>query len=360
MTVEPEGPRAQQRFAWLDLLRLACAVAVVLFHYAFVAPVVDRTVPASYAFMPDLTVYGRLGVQVFFVISGFVIAMSSEGRSWSEFLWARFLRLYPAYWLAVIATALVLWGTAAPHAPGFGQTLVNLTMFQSFLGVENVDGVYHTLALEMRFYLMVAALMVFRIRVTSLAVMGAWFGLCLASMIAPPALGKLVMATWAPYFLAGMLIRSLLVPGQRPMKWLLFAGALALEGYATRLPDNPRLGAYHPEIVFMLAVIGTLLVLACAFAPNPRGGHAIRTLAVIGGMTYPLYLFHSEIGMALMHRLAPSVPAWLSFWPMVVAMLLVARVVSRLPEPMLRRWLRRLGEQTGQPLARLRPLRSRT
>lgn len=95
VTVEPMGQRGR-RFEYLDLLRLVCASAVVLLHYGVMAPYTG-VLPARYYFAPNVLVYGQFGVHIFFIISGFVITLSARGRTAGAFLWARFLRLYPAY-----------------------------------------------------------------------------------------------------------------------------------------------------------------------------------------------------------------------------------------------------------------------
>src|SRR4051812_47225423 len=81
--------------------------------------------------------------------------MSAEGRSLGQFAAARITRLYPAYWVAVLATSAVLtvWPVVRqPQSPG--DVLTNLTMFNDLMRVDSVDSVYSTLAHELRFYLL--------------------------------------------------------------------------------------------------------------------------------------------------------------------------------------------------------------
>src|SRR5262249_26966605 len=101
--------------------------------------------------------YGFFGVELFFLISGFVICMSGMGRSLGDFFVARVVRLYPAYWFGVLATsaAVALW-PLLDGRPGYRDVLTNLTMLQTPLGTANVDGVYWTLWVELRFYLLFA------------------------------------------------------------------------------------------------------------------------------------------------------------------------------------------------------------
>jgi peptidoglycan/LPS O-acetylase OafA/YrhL len=98
--------------------------------------------------------HGHYGVNLFFIVSGYVIFMTlHRTREPMDFVVSRFSRLYPAYWVAVGLTFAV---TALLGLPGkevsFGQALGNLLMFHGLLGVPDVDNVYWTLQVELLFY----------------------------------------------------------------------------------------------------------------------------------------------------------------------------------------------------------------
>src|SRR5690242_2971312 len=99
---------APERVPALDLLRLVAVLGVAAFHYGFRGPTVQDM---TYVALPELAAFGRygfLGVSVFFVISGFVIAYSAEGRSGPGFAIARFARIYQTYLLCMTLTFLGL------------------------------------------------------------------------------------------------------------------------------------------------------------------------------------------------------------------------------------------------------------
>jgi peptidoglycan/LPS O-acetylase OafA/YrhL len=348
MTIESEGPRAR-RFAWLDLLRLVCATSVLFFHYGFVAPVPDRTLPLGYAIWSAGTLYGQFGVHVFFIISGFVISLSAEGRTSLDFLWARFVRLYPAYWVAVFATTAVLMLLRPELVLRPLQVLANLTMLQSFIGLPNVDNVYHTLAIELRFYAVIAVLLALRVQATSLQVIAGWLALCVASLVLPPLLGKLFLASWAPYFLAGMLTQSLLRPDRRRLKLVLLAVAILLEWRIVGQDADHRNSGYVSGIGCVIVLAGNLIAILCAFVPNPRN---TSVLAMLGALTYPLYLIHDEIGVALMRGLQPWLPAWIVISLVIVAMFGLAYLMAQWIEPAIRRWLKALRRRDGRSVDR--------
>ena len=87
------------RILALDSMRGLAALSVALFHY-------------TYGFNHGDTNYvfhkGFLGVQFFFILSGFVIFMTVNKKpNLRSFVVGRFTRLYPAYWLSVVLTFLV-------------------------------------------------------------------------------------------------------------------------------------------------------------------------------------------------------------------------------------------------------------
>ncbi|HMO10961.1 MAG TPA: acyltransferase family protein [Actinotalea sp.] len=142
----------------LDGLRFLAAAGVVLYHFTARAPQWGEPAGERFPVVGEVSVYFSLAPQLFFVISGFVILWSAWGRSVPQVVASRVARLYPAYWAALALTAvllLVVW-------PGWritpGQVAVNATLLQSAVGVSHVDGVYWTLWAELRYYLLVVAL----------------------------------------------------------------------------------------------------------------------------------------------------------------------------------------------------------
>ena len=84
------------RFPLIDILRIFAAFLVVFYHYLFRGHAADSMMSTNFPF-GELLKYGYLGVDLFFIISGFVITKSIENRSLKQFIIARFIRLYPIY-----------------------------------------------------------------------------------------------------------------------------------------------------------------------------------------------------------------------------------------------------------------------
>jgi peptidoglycan/LPS O-acetylase OafA/YrhL len=143
-----------QRIKELDALRGIAALFVVLFHYTMGTP------EANLGFK-----YGVTGVDLFFIISGFVIFMSIQKvSSGLEFAINRFTRLYPTYWTCATITFLcqifVHYQLGMENSSNIGLYLVNLTMFQHYFKVGDIDGPYWTLIIEMIFYIGILILFV--------------------------------------------------------------------------------------------------------------------------------------------------------------------------------------------------------
>ncbi len=124
------NPAKAEHIATLDVLRLVAALSVVVFHVFFRGAAGEPMMAQSYPEVAGVAIYGYLGVNLFFIISGFVIAWSAEGRGWTEFALARFLRLYPGFVVCVTITFAVLSLAASPALPAsLAQYLATSPMF---------------------------------------------------------------------------------------------------------------------------------------------------------------------------------------------------------------------------------------
>jgi exopolysaccharide production protein ExoZ len=99
-----------QKIAAIQALRAVAANLVVVSHLS----VIETKYSGGFVILPSLEGLGRFGVHIFFVISGFVMALLFlQKPNWRSFLWNRITRIYPIYWLY---TLVVL--TVAMIAPG--------------------------------------------------------------------------------------------------------------------------------------------------------------------------------------------------------------------------------------------------
>ena len=147
----------------LDPLRFGAALGVAIFHQMFWSwawvsigvPGFERTVAADviYPSAAPFTWFGWVGVEIFFVISGFVIANSASQSSPGEFLLGRALRLYPAVWVCATATFLVLLLCGSGPASELILPYIHaMLMVPKGVTGQWLDEVYWTLAAETAFY----------------------------------------------------------------------------------------------------------------------------------------------------------------------------------------------------------------
>jgi peptidoglycan/LPS O-acetylase OafA/YrhL len=156
----------KNHFPLLDPLRFGAALGVAVFHQMFWSwawvsighPGFERYVAADvlYPSAAPFTWFGWVGVEIFFVISGFVIANSASKSSPTEFLLGRALRLFPAVWICATATLLVLVLFGSGRASEFILPYIHAMLLVP-VGVtsRSLDAVYWTLAAETAFYALV-------------------------------------------------------------------------------------------------------------------------------------------------------------------------------------------------------------
>ncbi|WP_084598693.1 acyltransferase family protein [Actinoplanes subtropicus] len=297
----------KDRLLALDGLRLLCALAVSAYHLGL-AWSIDGVHPTSSYLPPrvdSVLIYGFLGVEVFFMISGFVICMSGWGRTARAFLASRAGRLYPAFWACVLITTAVMTlfpltdGIPLPHRLTVADIGINLTMLADPLTVPNVDTVYWTLWYELRFYLLFAVVIQFGLTRARILTLGAaWLA---ASVVVPTTvpLAQLVMPQYAPYFIAGMTLYLIRRHCPSPAPWMLLAAAWVVSLVRVRervLSANPGFPVpIWPALIIITAAYATLLVIALGATDR----WTWRRLAVGGAVSYPFYLLHPRIGFTM-------------------------------------------------------------
>lgn len=311
------------------MLRGLAALAVVVFHYAGHCQRYFEGFRFSFE-------YGRYGVQLFFVISGFFIYQTIEKcRSPGEFLLLRCSRLYPVYWVALVLVLGVNWAQNGAGAVWLTGYLVNASMLQSFLGVPDVDVVFWTLAVEMVFYLLMAVLFATRALARPVAVVLVW--LCLANLwwwlqgTAEPR--SLLQATvdkllvYSPFFASGMMFYRLHAghAGHRAGS-LAAIGACMLTAWVT--------GGLEVGLVALvvIALVGLALCGGLGYLVSP-------VTLWLGAISYALYLVHRNLGYAAFFELrALGVDSRVAFLLVLAGALALASALTFwIEQPVLRR-----------------------
>lgn len=215
----PHATDTRDRLLTLDALRGLAALAVCWFHF-----VVTLQVATHFAWVNRVSEYGKHGVEVFFVISGFVIplAMSLGGYRlpmFGRFLAKRMLRLYPPYVASLVLVLGLQW--ASGFVPGYGGErfavrpvvwLQHLTYTTGVFQQSWLTPVYWTLAIEFQFYLLIGLAFPLlnhrRAAVRTAAMLAFAAAPCAMVTLVPPGPNRfdpLNWLPWLPWWLAAFL-----------------------------------------------------------------------------------------------------------------------------------------------------------
>jgi exopolysaccharide production protein ExoZ len=224
---------------------------------------------------------GAVGVDVFFVISGFIIATVMRGRTAAEFYRDRLRRIYPAYWVAMVPWLLLaIWGGLTTPE----RTLSSLTLWPVYSTyAEPYLRVAWTLSFEMLFYT-AAALAI----LTSARVPLALFALCFAGNLIYPA--PLLAFTGSPMifeFLAGVALTK----ASRSEQAAVFMLPAALIAVALA-PIFDEIGLAHPLSRIALWGIPSAAIVYSALSLERFVTRWVNWPVKLGDASYSLYLWH--------------------------------------------------------------------
>jgi peptidoglycan/LPS O-acetylase OafA/YrhL len=367
VTTKQTATQQRGRLGALDALRLIAAFIVVAFHFtAAHSPGWDGRVPEVLKPVGEWAVYGRLGVPLFFVVSGFVLLMSSWGRDVPSFVASRVGRLFPAYWAAVTFSFVLIVYVWPEGATFFNRTmttgngLLNFTMFQEAFNRPVLDGPYWTLWYEARFYALIAVLMLIGMtRARLLAFCALWpiVG-SVAQNLHSDLISAALMPDYAPFFAGGMLLYVIYRDGHDLLTWLLvgmnllFALNFSLDFYSAALPHEVP---WPPTKVMLALVTVACFGLVALVTLTPLANLSARWMTLAGALTYPLYLIHQNLGLYIISRVRDDVNAWtavgLAVGASVIAAVVLHYAIEKPFGPRLRKAVLASLRKTGRPTA---------
>jgi exopolysaccharide production protein ExoZ len=351
----PARERSQTNFLTIQALRAVAALFVILFH-AF-ETWGERVDPTA----PDVNwENGAAGVDIFFVISGFVMVISSrrlvaQASGWLIFLRHRVVRIVPLYWLLTtvkILAVMALGGIVLRTGLGFNfvaGSYLFLPVTDSAGHFRPVLPVGWTLTYEFLFYLLFAAALAIQVDILRIVVPG-------LGLIAVAALVR--TDTWPAWTILFDTIVVEFVFGVMLAKWTLrgfrlspaIAGALVIGGFGLILmlpmiSENARVLTWG---------IPTFAIVAGAVSLEPLVATTLPSwLLALGDASYSIYLSHGfvlpALGLLFGRIVSPGV--WTEGLTIVLCLLVssfVGWVVFRWIEtPMLRALRRRRGTNAG-------------
>lgn len=342
----------------LDCIRFAAACLVMIFHLSYWCVVwpgaptntlLTGIQPAEWAW------FGWVGVEIFFVLSGFVIAFSASQSSPGLFLRSRILRLAPAAWICATLCASLLLTTrlAAPSdvMPAWLRTILFWPQGPW------VDDVFWTLGVEISFYglvLITSFLAPNRLRELAWGLAALSFVYWVAAAIWDlhrVVLGRiadLLLLKHGGFFAVGMMLFSWQKSPVSKNDILFFSAAvlacLAEIGAVTESKTDALPGEFNVFVPWMIWFLATFFIWISAESATLNRllyrfkGH----LRSAGHATYPLYLLHTLVGSVIIHSLPLSTPSSLKVAIGAVCSIVIAFLVAAFPEPLIRTQLKRL------------------
>lgn len=348
MMREREGLFGGARVDGLDVLRAVAAMLVVFYHLFELGP------PAMKALLlwpPNP--YGWIGVDLFFVLSGFFIGrlvLEPARFRPGAFVVRRALRILPAYYFSMLAIVLFLRPEMVFSANGWWHLLTHAALFHNLLPDHHgsINGVYWTLGVEWQFYLLMllAAPLLRRPRalmpVLLLALLACWaYRTAIYLHGSDNLMLRFQHGTQLPgmldLFVAGILCAWLSL--RHPAALRRWGPVLLAVGVVITVPTLRYLQSHIGDYwTHGFSIIGTRSLMAVCFGMLILGMlHPPRWLIVpldrlgvtrLGQYSYSVYLFHLPLLLAM----APHIPAdWgRGGMLLVIAMYLLATVaVSR-------------------------------
>lgn len=348
MEPEKEKKYSSHRLVELDALRFICAFSVMLYHYTFLGYASDEhPSPVHYETIGAISKYGYLAVHFFLVLSGYLVLKSALAKTVKEFFISRVTRLYPAYWGAVLVTAISIW-VFGPEEQSSNYSelmhvsptefVVNMTMLQRFLGFNDLDGVYWSLSYELSFYLIISVLIGWRLMHRLDIALFIWLGYtALVRTDNPthtPAFYFLI-PTYAPLFAAGMvfyLLQHKLYARWKLHALLAISYSLCLRSALAEATSHSQMfhTAFSPTII---ALVITSIFLTFFLIINRKLQLPQWPMLSLGGsLTYPLYLLHCNIGYLLFQHGASFMNKWVLLAGIILLMLVLSYALHRFVE----------------------------
>lgn len=285
-------PGASGRFDEIDVMRGIAALCVVASHYTSYCVRYFGGAPIHVPLE-----YGFYAVKLFFTISGFVIYFTlDKSRTVADFAFSRFARLYPGYVVA-LSFMMLIETSVFGERMWWGGYVVNLTMFQEYLGFPNLDNVFWSLTVELAFYLQMSIILwvgaIRRIELIALAWIVAACGWKAATDLVgiqvPGLVARLYLFDHVPYFMAGIAFYLIDKDGWKRQRLAILFLAGCAEWYMRG--TEGALVASAIFAVFAMAVAGWL-----RFLVN-------RVSIWFGAISYSLYISHRNLGYSSMQYL---------------------------------------------------------
>lgn len=333
------------------------ALLVCLFHsYGFTDGYFGAVTPGK------LFHFGHSGVEFFFLLSGFIIFIAHQRdighpSQLRTFVLKRMIRILPMFWLVVIPLGLVFLAV-----PSFGEDrALTVPKFLADLLLIPREGTLTlspawTLQHEVIFYLFFALLLVHRL--LGIIMIAAWQAVCLVVLLfqLTPYNYLLPINKFVGFFNFGFAVGLLVAMFYKSPAFERWRGRLKIAGViGLVLLFCMMLGEWRMEAAFLggaplqhlayFAIYALIILGMLAMDHKPRP-FLDRSLGLLGGASYVLYLTHEPVTSVVIKLVfasghGPSLGADSAYWLIIVSCVVVAIAVHLLIERPVLEWLRR-------------------
>ncbi|NKJ35268.1 acyltransferase [Rhizobium sp. SG570] len=293
----------------LDFVRIFAAYWVLFHHWSSTGGFLKHMklgyeVPQLPGIIHAFLLPGYLGVDIFFILSGVVIGRSAVDRSWKQFAKARFVRLFPAYFMATLIAILLAPLTVSDHPP-LSQLWLSLSGLQWFFGYPTIVGPAWTLFIEIRFYILIAVVIAVAGRCSAARLM-AFAQIWLLILLFAPSLNIdwlnfLFLAEYGCYFALGMVVG--LCRSRQDIAKNIPVIVLGMIVSWVRMQARSSQAMPDPAIAQLVSAAIISAVMAMAYfaveSKPATAGRMDKIVVTLALATYPIYLLHEPIGMPL-------------------------------------------------------------
>ncbi|WP_344763990.1 acyltransferase [Pedobacter ginsengiterrae] len=326
-------PKKPERSGSLDLLRFFAVFIVFFAHYVDTFNYVYKIVPANLKWLP-ISCYSTLALLVFFIVSGYVVTMTSLKRNLREFTITRLSRIYPLFWISCIVAFVIsrlMNHSFLPVLP-FKAFLINLTIMPSIFGYEMLNPVFHTLLLEMVFYFFIGLVIGFKLWNRIMIIISMLLTYCIYAAFKQVVHVNFVILP----FTAGMLFYF--IYSKYASKWKLYI--LLLINFLCQLamsqPLEKQFALFYKEsgivnmwvIAALIASMYLIFLLISTRKLHIKGSKLHQTL---GEIAYPFYLFHIYF-LCFYWFFRDKIQADLLLFLILLAITLTSYIINKLVE----------------------------
>lgn len=355
------------RIDFLDGMRGIAILLVVGYHAYASWP---KILPYGVQFSEfPLTQYGYLGVQLFFLISGFVILMTLEKTSgFSHFLCKRWVRLFPAMLAcsAIIYLSSGMFYERPSGQPNLFDTLPGLLFLHprilTFVIGEEVrflEGAFWSLCVEVQFYIFFGAIyyikgkkaalwglfIAYMIAVVTFLVFKAFPDLTLSLPFVSKGFSFLLVfigATHYGWFIGGALLY--LYSHERKRNYAIYGAAVIVLSSIQQFDTGSVVRPGGVTAVLAAIFVGVIFIVPI-ISPVGRALLSARSFVFIGTVSYPLYLIHENMMVSMIIKLsliAPWMPSVLLPILPILAIIIISWPIAIYFEPLVKKSIERL------------------